>query len=135
MQEEMLRKYSFEELTEIIRELRKKCPWDSVQTHESMRECLENETQEVLEGIQILTESGDGANLCEELGDLLMQVLLHSVIAEEEGLFTLEDVISGLAFKMKFRHPKIFSPENSKLTALSWKELKQREREIRNKKG
>ena len=53
MQEEMLRKYSFEELTEIIRELRKKCPWDSVQTHESMRECLENETQEVLEGIQI----------------------------------------------------------------------------------
>ena len=100
--------YTFDDFVEIVRELRKKCPWDSVQTHTSLRTCLENESREVLDGISILEETGDGANLCEELGDVLLQIVLHSIIAQEEGLFTVEDVISGISRKMKFRHPKIF---------------------------
>ena len=67
-------------------------------------------------------------NLCEELGDVLFQVALHSVIAEEEGLFTIKDVISGVESKMKFRHPKIFSPDDAEAVSLSWDELKAREK-------
>lgn len=124
-------KDAFAQLVEVIGELRKKCPWDSVQTHESLKSCLKNETEEVLEGIDILEREGNGDNLCEELGDLLMQVVLHSIIAEEEGLFTLNDVIFGISSKMKYRHPKIFSPEDKEASELSWEELKQREKALR----
>ncbi|MDO4308600.1 MAG: MazG nucleotide pyrophosphohydrolase domain-containing protein [Eubacteriales bacterium] len=128
-------KDTFTEFVEVVGELRKKCPWDSVQTHESLKTCLKNETEEVLEGIDILTGEGSGDNLCEELGDLLMQVVLHSIIAEEEGLFTLDDVISGISAKMKYRHPKIFSPEDKEAAELSWEELKQREKALRGNPG
>ena len=113
----------------VIRRLRAECPWDSVQTHESLKECMVNELREVLEGIGRLTEMGDGENLCEELGDVLMLLLLQSVIAEEEGVFTLEDVLTGISSKMKFRHPRIFSPDDEELASLSWEELKRREKE------
>lgn len=125
--------YIFDDFVEIVRELRKKCPWDSVQTHSSLRTCLENESREVLDGISILEETGDGDNLCEELGDLLLQIVLHSVIAQEEGIFTLEDVISGISRKMKFRHPKIFRPEDKEAAAMSWDELKREEHILREK--
>ena len=59
--------YTFDDFVEIVWELRKKCPWDSVQTHSSLRTCLENESREVLDGISILEETGDGDNLCEGL--------------------------------------------------------------------
>ena len=120
---------AFEELVKVVRELREKCPWDSVQTHESLKSCLENETEEVLEGIDILSRENDGRNLCEELGDLLLQVVLHSIIAQEEGLFTLDDVILGITDKMRYRHPKIFSPDDKEAASLSWEELKRREKE------
>lgn len=126
-------KDTFAQFVEVVGELRKKCPWDSIQTHESLKICLKNETEEVLEGIDILTREGSGENLCEELGDLLMLVVLQSVIAQEEGLFTMEDVISGILFKMKFRHPRIFSPEDMEASELSWEELKQREKAMRQK--
>ena len=71
----------FDEFMEVVREIRKKCPWDSVQTHESLKECLVNETEEVLEGIDLFRETGDSGNFCEELGDLLMLVILQSEIA------------------------------------------------------
>ena len=128
----------FDRFMEVVRELRKKCPWDSVQTHESLKPYLMEEAGEVLEGIDHLNAEGDSQNLCEELGDVLFQVALHSVIAEEEGLFTIKDVISGVESKMKFRHPKIFSPEDKQLAglswdaeavSLSWDELKARERQ------
>ena len=119
----------FDRFMEIVREIRKKCPWDSVQTHESLKPYLVEESGEVLEGIDRLSAEGDSRNLCEELGDVLFQVALHSVIAEEEGLFTIEDVISGIESKMKFRHPKIFSPEDTETASLSWEELKARERQ------
>lgn len=123
----------FEEFMEVVREVRKNCPWDKVQTHESLKPYLVNETNELLEGIDRLKEKNDSENLCEELGDVLFQVALHSVIAEEEGLFTIEDVISGISSKMQFRHPKIFSPENKEVVNLSWDELKKKEKEQRLK--
>ena len=119
----------FDRFMEVVREIRKKCPWDSVQTHESLKPYLVEESGEVLEGIDRLSAEGDSRNLCEELGDVLFQVALHSVIAEDEGLFTIEDVISGIESKMKFRHPKIFSPEDTETASLSWEELKARERQ------
>ncbi len=65
------------------------------------------------------------------MGDLLLQVVLHSIIAQEEGLFTMDDVISGISAKMKYRHPRIFSPEDKAAAALSWEELKRLEKEKR----
>lgn len=121
-------RYTFKELVDIIKRIRRDCPWDNVQTHESLRECLVNETEEVLEGIDLFRETGDSGNFCEELGDLLMLVILQSEIAREEGIFTLDDVISGVADKMIFRHPKIFSPEDKEACSLSWEELKKREK-------
>lgn len=126
-----MEKYTFEDFVEIVRQLRERCPWDSVQTHRSLEKCLKDETKEVIEGIDILEKNGDGDNLCEELGDLLLQVVLHSIIAQEEGLFTMDDVISGISAKMKYRHPRIFSPENKAAAALSWEELKRLEKEKR----
>lgn len=123
----------FDEFMEVVRAVRRNCPWDKVQTHESLKPYLVNETNELLEGIDRLKTENDSENLCEELGDVLFQVALHSVIAQEEGLFTIEDVISGISSKMQFRHPKIFSPEDKEAASLSWDELKKREKEQRVK--
>ena len=128
------KKYSFEELVEIVARLRRECPWDSVQTHRSLNTCLSNETQEVLEGVALLEKERDGENLCEELGDLLLLILLHSEIAKEEGMFTLEDVITGIAEKMRFRHPRIFTPDDKEAVSLTWSQLKEREHELRKKR-
>ena len=126
---------NFNDFMEIVREIRKACPWDSVQTHESLKKYLIEESNEVLEGIDCLSENGDSENLCEELGDVLFQVALHSVIAEEEGIFTIEDVIQGVSSKMKFRHPKIFAPQDEQMKSLSWEELKQLEKQSRKSVG
>lgn len=122
---------NFDDFMEVVRAIRKACPWDSVQTHESLKKYLLEESNEVLEGIDRLSKYGDSENLCEELGDVLFQVALHSVIAEEEGFFTIEDVIQGVSSKMKFRHPKIFAPQDERMTGLSWEELKQLEKQSR----
>lgn len=121
-------RYTFEELVSIISRIRRECPWDSVQTHESLKECLTNEVQEVFEGIDYFRETGDSDNFCEELGDILMLLILQSEIAREEGQFTIDDVISGVADKMRFRHPRIFFPEDKEACSLSWEELKKREK-------
>lgn len=101
--------YSYEELVGIIAELRSDhgCPWDKAQTHESLIPCLRDECEEVVQAI----EKKDGENLCEELGDVLLQVLMHAQIAKEEGMFTIEDVVNGLAEKMVRRHPHVFGDE------------------------
>ena len=122
----------FDEFMEVVRAVRKNCPWDKVQTHESLKPYLVNETNELLEGIDRLGRENDSENLCEELGDVLFQVALHSVIAQEEGLFTIEDVISGISSKMQFRHPKIFAPEDEEAVKLSWDELQKRENDQRS---
>ncbi|MBR4551398.1 MAG: hypothetical protein IKO13_03810 [Oscillospiraceae bacterium] len=98
-------------LKEIVQTLRseKGCPWDRKQTHESLKpECIE-EAAEVICGINILSETGDAENLREELGDLLLQVMFHAVLAEEEGLFTFDDVAKVVSDKMIRRHPHVFS--------------------------
>lgn len=98
-------------LKDIVEKLRSEngCPWDRAQTHGSLKaECIE-EAAEVVGGINILEQTGDADNLKEELGDLLLQVMFHSVIAEEEGLFTFEDVAKVVSDKMVRRHPHVFS--------------------------
>ena len=98
-------------LYEIVKNLRSEngCPWDRQQTHMSLKpECIE-EAAEVISGINIYEKTGDAENLKEELGDLLLQVMFHSVIAEEEGLFTFDDVAQIVSEKMIRRHPHVFS--------------------------
>ena len=100
-----------ERLETIVKTLRSEngCPWDRAQTHASLKpECIEEAT-EVVCGINILEKTGNADNLKEELGDLLLQVMFHSVIAEEEGLFTFEDVCKVVNDKMERRHPHVFA--------------------------
>ena len=98
--------YTFDDLVGIIAKLRSPegCPWDREQTFESLKKCLSDETQEVFQAI----DNNDMENLCEELGDVLLQVILNSQIAKEEGRFTIDDVIAGLCRKMVRRHPHVF---------------------------
>lgn len=104
------------------------CPWDKKQTHETLIKCLRNETQELVEAI----EKKDVENMKEELGDVLLQVLMHSQIAAEEGIFTIDDVIQGLHDKLHRRHPHVFGAHAKASTpeeALAlWKEMKKKER-------
>lgn len=134
----MDRKYNFEELRSVIAALRSEngCPWDKKQTHESLKPCMINEMVEAVAGINIYKETGDGTNLCEELGDVLLQVLLQSQIAEEEGLFNVEDVISGLCEKMIRRHPHVFAgqaPGSDSALLARWDEIKKKEKSGRSK--
>lgn len=100
-----------ERLRNIVKILRSEngCPWDRQQTHESLKpECIE-EAAEVISGINILNKTGEADNLKEELGDLLLQIMFHSVIAEEEGLFNFDEVAAAVSDKMIRRHPHVFS--------------------------
>ena len=120
---------TFEDLVSIIAELRSDhgCPWDKEQTFESLKICLANETQEVFEAV----DNKDMENLCEELGDVLLQVVLNSQIASEQGLFTIDDVIDGLCRKMVRRHPHVFGDVkvNSVEEGLAlWNEIKLQEK-------
>lgn len=123
------KKYSFDDLAEIISILRSPggCPWDIKQTHESLKECLIEESGEVISAI----DNRDDDNLCEELGDLLLQVLMHAQIAAEEDRFDINDVIQGISEKMIRRHPHVFgdvqvsSPEES---LQLWKKIKEQEK-------
>ncbi len=125
--------YTFEELLDIIAALRGEngCPWDRAQTYETMKKCLADETEEVLQAI----DSHDMENLCEELGDVLLQVVLNSQIARERGDFTIEDVIDGLCRKMIRRHPHVFGGQKA-LTPEEglalWNQIKAQEKAAKN---
>jgi XTP/dITP diphosphohydrolase len=108
-----------------MRRLRAECPWKREQTHRSLARYLQEETYETLEAL----DTGDAAHLREELGDLLLQVYFHAVIAEENGAFTLDDVARGIAEKMRRRNPHVFAePARPDLTAAEvnarWQEIK-----------
>ena len=92
----------FEELEQVVAKLRAPdgCPWDREQTHKSLKKPCIEEAAEVICGINILDATGSPDNLKEELGDLLLQVVMHARIAEEEGYFTMDDVIQGIIDKM-----------------------------------
>jgi XTP/dITP diphosphohydrolase len=87
--------------------LRRECPWKREQTHRSLARYLQEEAHEVLEAI----DTGDAGHLREELGDLLLQVYFHAVIAEEAGAFTLDDVARGISEKMHQRNPHVFDAD------------------------
>ncbi len=128
------KRYSFEDFVKIIERLRAKdgCPWDREQTHDSLRPCMMEEAAEFVSSIRIYHQSGNAENMQEELGDILLQVVMHSVIAEEEGLFTLEDVIGEVSEKMIRRHPHIFGSahvDNSEQVLQNWDEIKKKEKE------
>jgi len=120
----------FTALVDIIARLRAPggCPWDKKQTHASLRENLLEECYEVLEAL----DEADAIKLCAELGDLLMQIVLHVQIAAEAGEFKLADVIRSINSKLIHRHPHIFGSlkvKSAEEVALNWEALKQEERE------
>ena len=131
--------YAFEDLKDIMAKLRAEdgCPWDREQTHESLKRRLVEECGEVLEAI----DSGDTDNLCEELGDVLFQVMIHSEIEKEQGTFTVDDVVNGICEKMVRRHPHVFGDEKTRAAGVGenfWDEIKKKEREtkeMRRKNG
>ena len=111
------------------------CPWDRAQTLESLKPCLINETTEAIAAVDIYEETGSAENLCEELGDVLLQVVLLAQIAQEEGLFDLSDVVRGISRKMIRRHPHVFGDEQPELSKEEvpgrWEEIKKREKKQR----
>jgi tetrapyrrole methylase family protein / MazG family protein len=124
----------FQKLTDLMAALRapEGCPWDRKQTHESLKPYLLEETYEVLETI----DRQDRRKLCEELGDVLLQVLFHSQIAAETGGFTIDDVLERLADKLIRRHPHVFPngskdpiPTNAEQVLAKWEDIKRAERQ------
>ena len=118
-------RYGYEDLLEIIRLLRSPegCPWDSVQTHKSIRRGMLEEAYEAAEAI----DTGDTALLKEELGDVLMQVVFHVDIEKDAGHFTMDDVCDGVVKKLLFRHPHVFGDgqaETAERVGVSWEQLK-----------
>ena len=105
----------------------KGCKWDRAQTHETLIKNLKEESQEVINAIQ----NKDDENLCEELGDLLLQVLFHAHIAQEQKRFTLAQIINGLNKKLIRRHPHVFGKKKASTPeeALAmWKAAKAKEK-------
>lgn len=130
----MDRQHTFTEFVQLIRALRAEngCPWDREQTHESLKPCMTEEAAELLAAIRIYEKTGDAENMREELGDILLQAVMHSVIAEEEGLFTIGDVIEEVSQKMIRRHPHVFGTiqaENAEQALSSWEAIKKKEKE------
>ncbi len=105
----------------LMRDLRKRCDWDAAQTHESLRPYLIEESHELDDAIR----EGNPALVREELGDLLLQVLFHSVIAEERDEFDVNDVANGLIAKMKARHPHLYGEGVRE----PWEKMKSKKRE------
>ena len=124
-----MERYSFQDLNRIMALLRQPggCPWDREQTHESIRRNMLEEAYEAVEAI----DEKDPGHLKEELGDVLLQVVFHARMAEEEGLFTLDDVVDGICKKLIFRHPHIFGDVTVGSTdeiLSNWDDLKRKEK-------
>lgn len=124
-----LPRHSVEGLMQMMRRLRAPggCPWDAEQTHESLKKSLLEECWEVIDAI----DRNDPDDLCEELGDLLLQIAFHVVIEEEHSSFTLRDVATGITNKMIFRHPHVFGSvhvDNSDEVLVNWEKLKKEEK-------
>lgn len=119
--------YSFMSIVERLRDKDDGCPWDKEQTHESLKRYLIEESYETLEAIDL----EDYESLSEELGDVMLQILLHSTIGKEEGNFTVHDVIRTVSEKMIYRHPHVFKKDRemtSDEVLVQWEELKKKEK-------
>ncbi|CAH0347586.1 nucleoside triphosphate pyrophosphohydrolase [Bacillus sp. CECT 9360] len=129
VENEVYRYKEFSKLREIIAVLRSPngCPWDKKQTHKSLKPYLIEEAYELIDAID--DEDDDG--MIGELGDVLLQVMLHSQIAEDEGMFTVDDVIEGISAKMVRRHPHVFGNvqvEGTEDVLENWQRIKAEER-------
>lgn len=118
---------------ELVRHLRRECPWDREQTHASLARYLLEESYETLDALDHLdVGSGDGMDhLCEELGDLLFQVVFHATIAAEDGWFDLADVARGIHDKLRHRHPHVFGDveaDDAGAVAANWDQIKAAEK-------
>ena len=121
-----MHKEKFDELVQIMRRLRKECSWDKVQTFDSIKAATLEETYEVIEAI----DDKNYDELKNELGDLLLHIVFHSVMGEEKNLFTIEEVIESISDKLIRRHPHIFSDvkvENNKEIERNWETIKMNE--------
>lgn len=126
---ETLLNHTFNRLREVIAVLRSPegCPWDRKQTHESLREYAIEEVYELIDAI----DNQDDENIIEELGDILLQVMLHSQIGEDDGYFTVDDVIRAVTDKMIHRHPHVFADrhvDSVEEVYKNWEELKKEEK-------
>ncbi len=129
---------AFDELVSVMARLRAPggCPWDREQTYSSLSQYLLEEAYETFDAIHEADESGDTANLREELGDLLLQVVFHSTIGAEKGDFTIDDVAAGVTKKLVLRHPHVFGDEKlerAKDVLDNWDKLKANERKASGK--
>lgn len=120
-------------LIEIMKTLRSEngCPWDKEQTHKSLKKYLIEETYEYLEVVDL----EDKERMCEELGDVLLQVVFHAQIASENGDFNIEDVINRICDKLIHRHPHVFgdvTAETSGEVLKNWEEIKKKEKGLAN---
>ncbi len=121
----------FDDLVDIISRLRKECPWDREQTHESLAKHLIEEAYELLDALAAMQTNPENHDMLnEELGDLLLQILLHSKIAEENKYFSIVDVVSNLQEKLIKRHPHVFGDvelESAEDVEKQWEEIKKQE--------
>lgn len=129
---------SFDELIAVMDRLRAPggCPWDAEQTYQSLSQYLLEEAYETFDAIQEADQTGDTANLREELGDLLLQVVFHSTIGKERGDFTIDDVAEGVTQKLILRHPHVFGDANfarAEDVLDNWDKLKADERKASGK--
>lgn len=127
----------YNRIVDVVKKLRSEdgCPWDREQTHGSLKKSCIEEAAEVVCAINVYEQTGEADNLKEELGDLLLQVIMHAQIAEEEGLFTMEDICEGIADKMVRRHPHVFGEETVSSAGevlKNWEEIKSKEHERDN---
>jgi MazG family protein len=113
--------HSLDDTLALMRDLRKRCEWDAAQTHESLRPYLIEEANELDDAIRLENDP----LMREELGDVLLQVLFHSVLAEERGAFALSDVAEGLITKMKGRHPHLYGEAAKE----PWERMKSKHRQ------
>ena len=126
--------YSWDDLIEIMARLRHSCPWDREQTHRTLVPYLIEETYEVVEAI----EHADEDALCEELGDLLLQIVFHAQLGTETGKFTVADVVDALSNKMVRRHPHVFGDaviEDVDAQWKNWENLKAQEKTGQKRKS
>ena len=130
----MDKRYTFTDFIQLIERLRGEggCPWDRAQTHSSLKPCMTEEAAELLAAIRIYEKTGNAENMREELGDVLLQAVMHSVIAQEEGLFTMDDVIEEVSEKMIRRHPHVFGSalaEDPGAALNNWEAIKKEEKD------
>ena len=119
---------AFGQLLDILDELREKCPWDKKQTFESLRPLTIEETFELNEALL----HQDYAEVCKELGDIIMHIVFYAKVGEEQQLFDIQDILEKVCAKLKFRHPHIYADTTAETASdveRNWEQIKQREKD------